>query len=300
MEILAGETKLISIEQKVKKILYIILFINLAIAFIKIVLGHLIKSSSITADGFHSLSDGFSNVVGLIGIYFAAKPKDEQHPYGHKRFENMTGFLIGSILAVFAFNIIRQAFVLWENPVVPVVGIESLIVLVFTLIVNIFVANFEYKKGKELKSDILLADSLHTRSDILVTVGVLIAMLAIYFGAPPIIDVVISVFVAGFILVAAVNIIIKTCNILLDAAAVDVEKIKSLVLDFPDVKGIHAIRSRSSGSTIYLDMHILVEPNMSVQEMHDLVHEIEKDLREKIHEDIQAIIHPEPFNKEKN
>lgn len=289
-----------SVEQKVRKILYIILFINLAIAFTKIILGNLINSSSITADGFHSLSDGFSNVIGLIGIYLAAKRADEEHPYGHKRYENITGLLIGSILAIFAFNIIRQAIVMLKNPVTPSISSESLYILALTLLVNIFVAYYEYKKGKELNSDILLADSMHTRSDVFVTIGVLATLIAISFGAPPIIDVIISIFVAIVILFAALKIINKTCNVLLDAAAVDEEKIRKLVLEFSEVKGVHKIRSRSAGSTIYIDMHILIDPDMNVKDMHDLVHDIEEKLRDKINKNAQTIIHPEPFNAQKN
>ena len=289
-----------SVEKQVRKILYIILFINLAIAFTKILLGNLISSNSIIADGFHSLSDGFSNVIGLIGIYLAAKPKDKQHPYGHKRYENITGLFMGGILALFALNIIKQAVLAAKHPVMPSISTESLVVLTVTLVINIFVAYFEYKKGKELNSDILLADSLHTQSDVFVTMGVLITLLVIYFGAPPIIDVIVSIVVALIIFVAAFNIMINTCNVLLDAAAVDVDKVRDLVLQYPEVKGVHKIRSRSAGSIIYLDMHILVTPDMNVKEMHVLVHGIEERLKEKINKNIETVIHPEPFDAEKN
>lgn len=285
-----------STEQKVKKVLIIILFVNWAVALVKIILGNAIGSGSVTADGFHSLSDGFSNVVGLIGIYLASRPKDEQHPYGHKRYENITGLFIGVVLAFFSFNIIKHAVTAFQNPVKPDISMESLYVLLATLLLNIAVAYIEYKKGLELNSDILIADSLHTKSDIFVTFGVIVTLIAIYFGAPPIIDSIISILVALAILFAAFGIVKKTGNILLDAVAVDVVKVKDFVLQFPEVKDVHAIRSRRSGNVIYIDMHILVDPDMNVKQTHDLVHLIEQKLRDKIDENIQTIIHTEPFN----
>src|SRR5690606_22934806 len=126
----------------------------------------LIKSASMTADGFHSLSDGSSNIVGLIGIHFASKPEDESHPYGHNKFETLAALFISFMLFLASGKIILGAFERINNPIIPEVTIESLLVLIFTLIVNIVVSLVEYRKGKELNSQILISDSMHTRSDI--------------------------------------------------------------------------------------------------------------------------------------
>ena len=122
-----------------------------------------------TADGFHSLTDGTSNIIGIIGIGFALKPRDEDHPYGHKKFETLAGLGIAMMLFFVSIDIIKGAFAKFFNPVTPNVTVESIIALVVTLIINIFVSTYENKKGKELNSDILIADSMHTRSDIFVS-----------------------------------------------------------------------------------------------------------------------------------
>ena len=280
--------------QKVKKVLIWILFANILVALTKIALGSAITSSSLVADGYHSMSDGLSNVAGLIGIYLAMRPVDRNHPYGHKKYENITGLFIGGVLFVFSLSIAKEAVERIGNPVVPQVTLESLVIIVVTLFINIFVATYEYKKAKELDSDILLADSLHTKSDILVTCGVLATLLAVYFGAPVIIDSVISLVIVVFIWIAAFNIVKKTSSALVDSAAVEVEKIKQVTLSFTSVVDVHAIRSRRSGNDIYVDMHIWVDPQMSIEDAHYLVHKIENKLKEEIHPDIHVLIHPEP------
>ncbi len=281
-------------DKKVRTILIIILIANWTVAFAKIIIGNIINSSSLTADGYHSLSDGLSNIVGIVGLYLAAKPVDKNHPYGHKKYENITSLFISGLLMFLAINIIKEAFGRFSDPVMPQINYESLIVLLLTLFINIFVATYEYKKGIELKSNILVADSMHTKSDIFVSVGVLITLLAIKFGAPPIIDPAISLIVAGFILFAAVEIAKQTSTSLLDTAAVNVEQIREIALSFSDVRDVHAIRSRKSGNDIYIDMHIIINPQMTVEKAHQLVHDIEFALKTNINFDIQLLIHTEP------
>ena len=282
---------------RVQKILFVILILNLFVAILKIIIGNTISSSSLTADGYHSLSDGLSNVVGLIGIYLAMKPVDRDHPYGHKKFENMTSLLMGFVLIVFSAKIAWEAIEKIHTPSSPNISAESFLFFLLTLFINIFVATYEHKKGIELNSDILIADSTHTKSDIFVTIGVLFTLLAINFGAPPIIDPIISLVVVVFILFGAFSIIKRTSAILVDSAAVEVAQIKNIMTSFSDVVNVHAIRSRRAGNDIFVDMHIWVDPNMTITKSHNLVHNIENKLRDAIHPDIQVIIHVEPDNK---
>src|SRR5690554_224773 len=100
-------------------------------------MGTIIGSSSTTADGFHSLIDGSSNIVGLIGIRLASRPVDDDHPYGHTKFETLAGLLISSILFVLSGRIIVDAVQGFSNPVTPNITLESLILLLTTLVVNI-------------------------------------------------------------------------------------------------------------------------------------------------------------------
>lgn len=281
--------------KKIKQVLWVIMFANFAVALLKIIIGSAVKSASITADGFHSLTDGSSNIVGLIGISLAAKPVDREHPYGHRKFETLAGLFIAGMLLFIGGKIIVEAVNRFLNPVSLNIALENLRALIVTLAINIFVCTYEYSQGKKLNSFILLSDSLHTRSDIYVSIGVLITLVCIKLGLPSIIDPIASLIVSLFILHASYEIFKSAGSILVDKAVIDTEKIKNLALEFDQVKGVHNIRSRGSEDDVYIDMHMLTEPNMSVEKSHDLIHQIEKKMRKEINNNLQVFVHLEPF-----
>ncbi|EGT4519680.1 TPA: cation diffusion facilitator family transporter [Clostridioides difficile] len=281
--------------KKVKQVLWIILFANFAVALLKIIIGNQIKSYSMTADGFHSLSDGAANIVGLIGIFFASKPKDKNHPYGHKKFEIITSLFISGMLFVIAIKIILSAVLRIANPVVPAITIESLIALIITLFINIFVCMYEYRIGTKLNSYVLISDSLHTRSDIFVSLGVLVTLVGVKLGFPVIIESIVPIIISAFIIYSAYGIFRPSIGILVDRVAVDEDYIKEIVFEFNEVRDVHNIRSRGSKSSIYIDMHVMVDPFISVEQSHDLTHKIEKQIQEEINENAQVIVHIEPF-----
>ena len=281
--------------KKVKQVLWIILFANFAVALLKIIIGNQIKSYSMTADGFHSLSDGASNIVGLIGIFFASKPKDKNHPYGHKKFEIITSLFISGMLFVIAIKIILSAVLRIANPVVPAITIESLIALIITLFINIFVCMYEYRIGTKLNSYVLISDSLHTRSDIFVSLGVFVTLVGVKLGFPVIIESIVPIIISAFIIYSAYGIFRPSIGILVDRVAVDEDYIKEIVFEFNEVRDVHNIRSRGSKSSIYIDMHVMVDPFISVEQSHDLTHKIEKQIQEEINENAQVIFHIEPF-----
>lgn len=281
--------------RKIKRVLWVILFANLLVAFLKIIIGSLIKSTSMTADGFHSLTDGSSNIVGLIGITLASKPIDKDHPYGHKKFETIAGLFIGGMLFLSGGKIVLNAINRFITPVSMEVTLESLISLIVTLGINIFVAAYEYNQGRKLNNYILISDSLHTKSDIFVSIGVLFTLVCVKLGLPSIMDPIASLIVSFFVLHAAYEIIRGAGRILLDSAVLDTEKIEKLTLEFEEVKGVHKIRSRGSEEAMYVDMHVLIEPQVSVEESHSLIHEIEKKLQNEISSNLQVIIHIEPY-----
>lgn len=287
--------------KKIKQVLWMILFANFGVALLKIVIGTAINSVSMTADGFHSLSDGASNIVGIIGISIAYKPNDKEHPYGHRKYEVITSMFIGGMLLIIAGKIIITSISKFTNMVEPSITTESLVVLVVTLIVNIFVCTYENRIGKKLNSYILVSDSMHTRSDIFVSVGVLFTLVGVKLGLPAIIDPVASLIVSGFIIYSAYEIFKSSTGVLVDQVAVDEEKIREIVSTFEDVKGVHNIRSRGSENDIHVDMHVLIDPHRSVEESHILTHEIENIIKTKINQSAEVIVHMEPFyNKDKN
>ncbi|MER0278948.1 cation diffusion facilitator family transporter [Clostridioides difficile] len=281
--------------KKVKQVLWIILFANFAVALLKIVIGNQIKSYSMTADGFHSLSDGASNIVGLIGIFFASKPKDKNHPYGHKKFEIITSLFISGMLFIIAIKIILSAVSRISNPITPSITIESLIALVITLFINIFVCMYEYRIGTKLNSYVLISDSLHTRSDIFVSLGVLVTLIGVKLGFPVIIESIVPIIISAFIIYSAYGIFKPSIGILVDRVAVDEDYIREIVFEFNEVRDVHNIRSRGSKSSIYIDMHVMVDPFISIEQSHDLTHKIEKQIQEEINENAQVIVHIEPF-----
>ena len=281
--------------RQVKRVLWLILLANFIVALLKIVVGIAIRSTSMTADGFHSIADTTSNILGIIGIILASKPTDKEHPYGHSKFEVISGLFIGAMLLFLAGKIIVDALESFRNPVVPAITIESLIALFITLFINIFVSNYEYKMGKRLNSYILISDSLHTKSDIFVSIGVLVTLLGVKFGLPIIIDPIVSLVVAGFILYASYEIFKSTINVLVDKAIIDDKDVISVLYTFKEIKTYHNIRSRGSENNIYIDMHIMVDTNMTVENAHKLSHDIEDKIRKIVNENAQVIIHIEPY-----
>jgi cation diffusion facilitator family transporter len=281
--------------QQVQTVLFVILIANLAVAVLKLAVGTVIDSASMTADGFHSLSDGSSNIVGLIGIKLASKPKDEEHPYGHSKFETLASLFICAMLFAVAGKVIFDAIEKFKNPVTPDITLASLLAMIFTLIVNLFVTTIEYRQGKKLQSQILISDSMHTRSDIYVSVGVLATLVGVKLGLPPVIDPLASLVVSGFIIFAGYEIFKESRNILVDRAVVDTEEITKLVLGFEQVKGVHKIRSRGSQNHIHIDLHILVDPDMKVEDSHELEHQIEDTVRDSLYPTAEVLAHIEPF-----
>ena len=281
--------------KRIRNVLIIILFANVFVALLKIIIGSVSKSTSLTADGFHSLSDGASNIVGLVGIWFASKPVDEDHPYGHKKFETLASLFIGGMLTIVGVKVVTQAFQKFSNPITPIINMESIIALFLTLLVNIFVSKIEYSEGKKLTSQILISDSMHTRSDIYVSIGVIITLIGIKVGLPPVIDPIASLVVGGFIFHAAYEIFADTSGVLVDKAVIDAEKIKNIALEFEEVKDAHNVRSRGTEDEIYIDLHIMVDAYMSVEDSHTLSTNIEKRVKEELGENSQIILHLEPY-----
>jgi len=181
--------------KEVRRVNIIVLILNILVAAGKIVMGYTIKSMSMVADGFHSLTDASSNVVGIIGVRFSYKPWDKEHPYGHRKIETLITSVIALMLFTVCYEILSNAINRLHHPVVIESGIYGFIVMLITISVNIFVSTFERRKGKELGSDFLVSDSMHTTSDIYVSLSVILSLifdrLGIHWA-----DIAISLFIA--------------------------------------------------------------------------------------------------------
>ena len=160
----------------IQKVLWLVLVLNWAVAAAKIIYGYMTDSTSMTADGFHSLADGTSNIIGLIGIHFCSQPKDEDHPYGHKKYETLFALGIAAMLLIVAFNLGKAGIARIITPIAPEVDFISFAVMIITVMVNLTVMIYEYRRGKQMQSDILIVDSMHTRADIFTSLSVIVAL----------------------------------------------------------------------------------------------------------------------------
>ncbi len=203
--------------QNVRRVLLITLVLNFAVAFGKIAVGLSTGAISITADGFHSLMDGTANVIGLVANRIAGKPPDEDHPYGHRRFETIAALAIGILLLITAGEIISSAIERLTNAEKPEISPVVFVVLIATLFINLFVSRYQRREGQRLKSELLIADAANTGTDVFVTISVLISMVLVSLGltwADPLAALLIVVLIAR----AAWQIMRSTGGVLVDTA----------------------------------------------------------------------------------
>lgn len=283
--------------RQIQRILIWILFLNWAVAAAKIIYGLLSRCSSMTADGFHSLSDGASNIIGLIGITLACQPVDAKHPYGHKKYETFFSLGIAVLLALICFNLIKQGISRLYAPVTPQVDIASFLVMLITLGVNLSVMNYEHKKGVSLKSDILISDSMHTKADILTSLSVIITLIVIKLGYP-MLDPIATIIIALFIAHAAFIIARQSSKVLCDTAVIEeVKKITDVVLGIKGVKACHKIRTRGRPDDIHLDLHVQVSSDMHMDKAHQISYAIEEAIKKNIPGVTDVVVHMEPEGK---
>ena len=278
----------------IRRILIWVLFLNWFVALAKILYGLFSRTVSMTADGFHSLADGSSNIIGLIGIRLACQPKDKDHPYGHKKYETFFSLGIALFLFIVSVNLLREGIIRIYKPLTPQIDIKSFLVMIVTLGINLAVMNYEYKKGRLLQSDILVSDSMHTKADIFTSLSVIIALIAIKIGYP-IIDPIATIIIALFIAHVGLDIVTYSSRILCDTAAiVEVKKIVDIVLGIPGVKTCHKIRTRGRPDDIHLDLHVQVNADMHVDKAHKISYAIEEALKKGIPEITDVVVHIEP------
>ncbi|MFA4888595.1 MAG: cation diffusion facilitator family transporter [Candidatus Omnitrophota bacterium] len=280
--------------RKIRNILIIVLALNWAVALAKILYGMFSHCESMTADGFHSLSDGASNILGLVGIYFSSQPKDFDHPYGHKKYETFFSLGIAIMLFIVAFNLAKESISHLAAPKQPLVGAGSFAVMLITLALNIWVMRYERGKGLTLKSDVLVSDALHTKADIFTSISVIIALVVIKLGYP-ILDPIATIVICFFIAHAGFEILKQGSAVLCDTAAIlEDKKISDIVLAVPGAKTCHKIRTRGRPDDIYIDLHIQVDPDMHIDQAHKISYAIEEALKKNIPEVSDVVVHMEP------
>jgi cation diffusion facilitator family transporter len=283
----------------IRRILAITLALNWLVAFAKIIYGLITRFTSMTADGFHSLSDGASNIIGLVGITLACRPPDKDHPYGHKKYETLFSLAIAGILFFVCYNLIAQAIARLQHPIAPRIDAASLIVMIATISVNLFVMSYEYKEGRRLNSDILVSDSMHTRADVLTSVSVIVAIGVIKLWNAPILDPLVTIMISFFIAYSGFSIIGQSSKVLCDGTIVDDKKIARIVLSVNGVKACHKIRTRGREDDIYVDLHVQVKGDMHVDRAHEISYQIENAIKGGVSGVTDVVVHIEPKQDKK-
>lgn len=281
--------------KQIMKVQAIGLSLNLVVASAKIVYGYVTGSISMKADGFHSLMDGGSTMVGMLGVWVASRPPDESHPYGHRKHEQFASLFIAGLLLITGFEVARGAIQNLMEPSAPRVTTLSFAIMLSTMAVNIFITTLESRKGREYNSQILIADSLHTRSDIFVSIGVIFSLIAVKAGYP-IIDVVAGIVIAIIIAKAGLDVVRETSYSLLDASVLDTDTLCRIALEIEGVEDCHHIRTRGTVDNVYVDLHVHVREDMHMDEAHCVAHAVENQIKERVEGVKDVVVHLEPVN----
>ena len=259
----------------------------------KLALGYATGAVSIISDGFHSLTDSASNVMGLIGLRIARKPPDANHPYGHRKFETLAAAGIFVFLLFVVVEVVQTAFTRLRSGAAPDVTPMSFVVMIATVVTNLLVVRYETAKGRALNSELLLADAAHTRSDVWTSCTVLLSLGAVRLGYP-MLDPIGALVVAVFIARAGLQIGLESSNILADRVVLDEEPIRRVVMSVPAALGCHQIRTRGTFDHTFLDLHVWFAPDTTLHEAHRLSHVVKDRLMDAFPQIADAIIHIEP------
>ena len=278
----------------VARVLVRVLILNLGVAAAKLIFGYASGSISILSDGFHSLTDGASNVVGLVGVRAAKRPPDDDHPYGHRKYETVAAASVTVFLLLVVIEILRNAVNnLTGRGVPPEISTASFVVMGVTIVVNLLVMSYETREGNRLSSEVLLADAMHTRGDVWTSVTVVGALVGAKSGMT-ILDPLAALVVAGFIGFAGLQIARATTGILSDRIVIADADLERVVMGVPGVIGCHHIRTRGSADHVFLDLHIWLRGDMPLTAAHALSHVVKDRLMARYPQIADAVIHIEP------
>lgn len=275
----------------VQRVLLVALALNAAVAVGKLVVGLRANSLAVIGDGLHSGVDAVSNVIALVVLRFAMAPADEDHPFGHTKYETIAAFVLGGLLFVTAFELGRSAVVRVFSPEPTSVDALTVGVMLATLLVNVGVAWYETRAGRRASSEILLADAAQTRSDVYVTLGVLGGFGLQAMGLPGV-DAVVALVVAGAIAFAGYRVYRDIFPVLSDRVVFDPHTVGKVVLSVPGVVSVHDIRSRGTAREPYVQMHLVVD-RADVRGAHEIADEVERRLAEELGVK-EAFVHIEP------
>lgn len=270
---------------------------NILLAVLKVAVGFVYSSIALISDGVHSLSDVITSVIGYLGMRVSSKPPDRSHPFGHSRFEPLVAFLIGEALLLVAYEIGRDSlFRLLHGTAIEVNSI-MLSVTVLSILAKELMFRYSVYVGRKLKSQILVADAYHHRSDALSSVAVLVGLSLQKFGFRYG-DALAGLLVALFLIKVAFDILLENLGYLTgQAPPFEVcEEIKKRAMSVHNVLNVHDLRAHYVGNKLHVELHIEVSPEITLKEAHDVSEEVKKRIEEMpeverafVHVDIKGV-----------
>ena len=277
----------------VRRVLIGLFFANLAVVAAKLAVGFAAHSLAVLGDALHSSVDALNNIIALVVVQVAARAPDEDHPYGHGKFETLGALAIVGFLSITCFELARGAVARLTSTQEAAHATDlQLIILVCGLGVNALVAWYEHRRGQELASELLVSDAAHTRSDVYITVGVLVGLLLSRLGwwwADPALALVIAVLIVR----VGYQILQRTVPVLVDERAVPRNVIQSAAEAVRGVRGAYHIRSRGGAQVKYAEVTIAVDREANVASAHAIADEVERRLKQDLQLG-EVTVHVEP------
>ena len=266
---------------------------NLVLFGAKLAVGLLFGVISIVADAFNNLSDLGSNFVSLVGFKIASQPADRQHPYGHARAEYITAMIVSFIIFMLGLELIKSAFDKILHPAMAEFSIYTVIVLLFSIGVKLFMFLFNRRLGVKCASPVLKATAFDSISDVIATSGVLVAVLVGKFFNVDL-DAPMAIVVAILIIVGGIKLIKSTFSQLLGEGPTDElsKQVRAKLLTYDGVLGIHDLMVHNYGpNNIFASVHVEVDASKPIMVSHDMIDLIERDFSNQMH----LVIHLDPI-----
>ncbi len=272
------------------------IIVNLLLFGGKFAVGLLISSVSITADAFNNLSDAGSSIISLVTFRIASKPADRDHPYGHARIEYASSLIVACIILVIGFQLLQDSVDAIKAPTDTAIDIIPMIILGVSILFKLWLFIFYRTIGKRIKSGVLAATATDSLSDMISTSAVLISTIVIHFTGFNRLDGIVGAIVALFIMLAGIRILRENINSIMGEAPIDevIASIKDVVAQYPDALGIHDMLVHNYGpGHVIASLHIEVDGSKNIFELHDVIDNIERQIREDVH--IECTIHMDPI-----
>ncbi len=279
------------------------MIINIVLTVFKFIAGILGNSAAMIADAVHSLSDFITDVVVIVGLKAAEKPADNNHHYGHGKIETLCAAFVGIVLFIIGVEILASGLskilLVINGGKLEQPGMIAFIAAVFSILTKEFLYRYTLSYAKTIKSNAMIANAWHHRSDAFSSVGTMLGIggAIVLGGKWAILDPIAAVILSFFIFKVAFDITYKSTNELTEAAPEKdvIEGIQHIIASTNGVKDFHKLKTRKVGNNIATDVHIQVDKNLSLIEAHDICTEVENRLREKYGKNSILYIHCEPY-----